>query len=166
MSSANRHKANRQNAQRSSGPRTDECKRRSSVNAMRHGLTTPRECSAWAPLQQSLEAMLAAEGPDKPCARALAVAILNYERNVQYQRERYLQSKQHGHVQAKPTRPPQFGSYGNTVFKSIGTIIRMIEKQEQSNADRKLRNADRHLRRAANQLIRQCIDLKTVNLNC
>ncbi len=103
MSSANRHKANRQNAQRSSGPRTDEDKRRSS--------STP--CGMDAAPAIARRQCLAAEGLHKPRPRARAVAILNYERNVQYLRERYMQSKQHGHVQAKPTRKSKFCSYGN-----------------------------------------------------
>ena len=60
---------------------------------MQHGLTTPVESSAWAPLQQSLETLLESEGTETSQARTLALCILNYERNLHYQRERYLGSE-------------------------------------------------------------------------
>jgi len=100
MTSAKRQAANQRNARHSSGPRTDQGKRRSSVNAMQHGLTTPVESSGWAPLQQSLETLLESEGMETSQARNLALCILNYERNLHYQRERYLGSERH--AQHKP----------------------------------------------------------------
>ncbi len=60
---------------------------------MQHGLTTPVENSTWAPLQQSLETLLESEGTETSQARNLALCILNYERNLHYQRERYLGSE-------------------------------------------------------------------------
>ena len=100
MTSSKGRAANQRNAQRSSGPRTDQGKRRSSVNAMQHGLTTPVASSAWAPLLQSLETLLESEGMETFQARNLALCILNYERNLHYQRERYLGLQ--SHAQHKP----------------------------------------------------------------
>ena len=39
--------ANRRNAQKSSGPKTEDGKRRSAVNAMQHGLSVPLVRSRW-----------------------------------------------------------------------------------------------------------------------
>jgi len=100
MTSAKRHAANQRNAQRSSGPRTDEGKRRASVNAMQHGLTTSVESSPWALLLQSVEVLLQSDGLEKSQASDLALCILNYERNVQYQRDHYLGLRRDG--QYKP----------------------------------------------------------------
>ncbi|GEM_PF-2243771 len=87
MTSAKRKAANQRNAQRSSGPRTDEGKRRSSANATRHGLTTSIETSLWAAHLQSLQALLESDGLNPQEARDLALCILNYERNVHSQRK-------------------------------------------------------------------------------
>ena len=106
MTSAKRQAANQRNAQRSSGPRTDQGKRRSSVNAMQHGLNIPVESSAWAPLLPSLETLLESEGMEPSQARNLALCILNYERNLHYQRERYLGSERH--TQHKPTHAARY----------------------------------------------------------
>jgi hypothetical protein len=77
MTSAKRQDANQRNAQRSSGPKTEQGKRRSSINAMQHGLTIPVESSAWAPLLQSLEILLESEGMETAQAGTLALCILN-----------------------------------------------------------------------------------------
>ena len=60
---------------------------------MQHGLTTPVESSAWAPLLQSLATLLEFEGMETSHAGTLALCILNYERNLHDQRERYLGSQ-------------------------------------------------------------------------
>ncbi len=60
---------------------------------MQHGLTIPVESSSWAPHQQSIETLLESEGMETSQARDLALCILNYERNLHNQRERYLNSQ-------------------------------------------------------------------------
>ena len=52
------------------------------------------------PLLQPIETLLQSQGIMQPQARTLALSILNYERNLQYQRQRYLASQQH--PQPKP----------------------------------------------------------------
>ncbi|KAA6232249.1 hypothetical protein FP507_03440 [Chlorobium phaeovibrioides] len=150
MSDLKRQKANRHNAMQSTGPRSDEGKRRSSVNAMRHGLTSPLESSLWAPLLQPIEALLASEGLDKSQQRELAACILNYERNADYQRLRY-ESK----VKELSSLHVQAGKGGAEECLSTPSWAMVAE----------LRNADRHLRRAANQLIKECRGLANRELS-
>ena len=73
---------------------------------MQHGLTIPIESSAWAPLLQSLETLLESEGLEPFQTRNLALCILNYERNLHDQRERYLGSQPH--AQHNPSRSVRY----------------------------------------------------------
>ena len=63
---------------------------------MQHGLTISVESSPWAPLLQSVEVLLQSDGLEKSQASDLALCILNYERNVQYQRDHYLGLRRDG----------------------------------------------------------------------
>ncbi len=73
---------------------------------MQHGLTKPVESSAWAPLLQSLQILLESEGMETSQARTLASCILNYERNLHDQRERYPGSQPL--AQHKPAHPARY----------------------------------------------------------
>jgi len=89
---------------------------------MRHGLTTPVESSVWATPLQSLEALLESDGIETSKARKFALSILNYERNVQYQRERYadLQSD-------APHKPSHSGTH---LRRSANQLIKQMQGVE------------------------------------
>lgn len=64
----------------------------SAVNATRHGLTVPVLASWWGTRLPDLHALLCADGLDAHKAHSLAMCILDFERNLQHQRNRYLHS--------------------------------------------------------------------------
>ena len=105
MKSPKQAAANRRNAQQSSGPKSDQGKRRSSVNATKHGLNTPLETSVWASqIEAVADLLVKGEGLGEVEARELARCIIDYERNVSYQRERYEMALQ--------GREPEFDTTG------------------------------------------------------
>lgn len=172
-------RANRLNALRSTGPRSVEGKRSSSVNATRHGLTSPVESSDWAPHLEPLALILEHdEGLTASNARELARRIVDYERNVQYQRERFVLLRQgiepelvmdeFGAKSLELYRLIADGIKSGEIskcdeeyedYKTLVQVYGFIGRYELNKAKRTARervgNADRYLRRSANQLIKQ-----------
>ena len=73
---------------RSTGPRTIEGKRAASQNALKHGLSRPLESSGWSEFLEPLGNYLAeTEKLPRYAALALAGQILEFERNLAFQRE-------------------------------------------------------------------------------
>lgn len=72
-------KANKRNAQHSTGPRSKKGKQRSSVNALKHGLNVPFEAVS-DPRFDQLSGYLLADGYPPDQAQQLAAAILNHRR--------------------------------------------------------------------------------------
>jgi hypothetical protein len=81
--------ANKANAQRSTGPRTAAGRQRASQNARAHGLSVPLDPLAMEAKVQQIAAGVAAEGVSVTQAREIAVKIIDYERNLQHEREAY-----------------------------------------------------------------------------
>jgi hypothetical protein len=184
MASPKQRVANQLNGLRSKGPKTESGKRRSAVNATRHGLTIQIDASIWAPLLEPLTELLIRDGFSELEARNIARHILDYERNVQYQRERFGLAKEDGEpatgADAAGEEELALASALKNIAKTIdarllqkhlgfdkdGTIelskfFRQLGNRKIREAERDarqtLRNADRHLRRAANQLVRHLV---------
>lgn len=84
--SPQRRQANRRNALRSTGPKSAAGRRRSSSNSVSHGLSAPIAADALDPLLNAVAELIAQEGLHPQGARELAIKILDYERNLAYQR--------------------------------------------------------------------------------
>ena len=73
---------------RPTGPRTAQGKRAASQNALKHGLSRPLESSAWGGFLEPLAGHLQeTEQLSRDAALALAGQILEFERNLAFQRE-------------------------------------------------------------------------------
>lgn len=179
MTSLKQRAANRRNALLSTGPRTKDGQRRVSMNALKHGLTAPIEATPWASAVSDVEALLAADGLAAVACHELARRIVEYERNVAFQRQVFL-------GQAINLAPPDANSAAlQADLQEIDDLIefsgleddpetlrfaqsqarkfvklheRIAAKQRRAaarEAAEALKSADRYHRRAANQLIKQ-----------
>lgn len=93
MTSLKQRAANRNNALKSTGPRSLAGKRQSSVNSVKHSLTRPIDALPWSQQLQPLIDLLIRDGLEADKAGDLARKILDYERNADYQRRRFLDFK-------------------------------------------------------------------------
>ena len=175
MTSPKQRAANRSNALKSTGPRSQPGKRQSSVNSTKHSLTRPIDSLPWGQHLRALTHLLVQDGFEEAQADELALKILDYERNVAYQRERFINLKDGRPLQYET--PPSViaditvasrldrtkGDKRKPIFdekldpeiaKFFRTIARRDLQKVHSEALKVLRNADRHLRRSANQLIK------------
>lgn len=179
MTSLKQRAANRRNALRSTGPQTKDGQRRVSMNALKHGLTAPIEATPWASGVSDVEALLAAEGLAAVARHELARRIVEYERNVAFQRQVFL-----GHA-INPALPDGDSAELKADLQEIDDLIelagleddaetlrfaqsqarkfvklheRIAAKQRRAStleANDILKSADRYHRRAANQLIKK-----------
>jgi hypothetical protein len=175
MTSPKQRAANRINALKSTGPRSQAGKRHASVNSTKHSLTRPIDSLSWGQHLRALTHLLVQDGFEEVQAGELARKILDYERNVAYQRERFMNFKDGKPIQYE-TPPSVFADiavasrldrskddkrepiFEEKLDRDIAKFFRTIAgrdlQQVQAEALQDLRNADRHLRRSANQLIK------------
>jgi hypothetical protein len=89
MTSPRQRAANRANARKSTGPRSAQGRQRASLNATKHGLARPIDASPWGEHAPAMEALLCADGYSETEAQDIARKILDYERNLDFQRQRF-----------------------------------------------------------------------------
>lgn len=170
--------ANRRNAQKSSGPKSDAGRRRAAINSVKHGLTASIESTPWASKVADLQELLKREGLGSFETDELARRLIEFERNVDYQRQRF-----QGEVTGKAREPiiPEVAKQDLEVAAQINALVdqkrtrllamdrplardiaKFLEttaarqvREANRDAAKELKNADRYLRRAANQLIKQ-----------
>lgn len=174
MTSLKQRAANDRNAQLSTGPRTEEGQRRASINALKHGLTTPIESTPWASAVGNIEELLLAEGFAVPERHELALRMVEYERTMAFQRQRLM-----GQVSNQPPSGRISGqiksdldmaqhiveeglsllNLGNSLARKSQKLLLQIGERQKRALTRDgadvLRSGDRYYRRAANQLIKQ-----------
>ena len=178
MATQKQKAANRLNAGRSTGPKSEAGRRRSAVNARRHGLTSSVESSDSGSHIPEIAKLLKEEGLSLEVAQELARRIVQYERNVAYQRECFidqLANKPLGRVVTDEAQESldlaqmliQARTLGKVVIPGIDEKLskemeqffgKVGERQVRAatrDAERELKSADRYLRRAANQMIKQ-----------
>ncbi len=174
MVSPKQRAANRVNAPKSTCPKTSLGKSRSSLNSSKHALTQTIDASPWGEYIKTISDLLLVEGIDPTKAYDLAKKILDYERNVDYQRKRFLDFKEGKALQyetpigaltdvyvagvldqASESKKPIFDE---KLDKEMAKFFRSLATKEvrdaKREAERDVRNADRHHRRSANQLIK------------
>ncbi len=93
MTTPRQRAANRANALKSTGPKTRQGRVRASLNATKHGLTQPIDVSPRGHHLETIVQLLIAEGLGQHEADEIAKRILDFERNLDYQRERFEQSR-------------------------------------------------------------------------
>lgn len=92
ITSPQKRQANRRNSLRSTGPKSLKGKLRAASNSRSHGLTTSVGALVDGDLIVQLSECIAREGlVDAITANQIAGKILDYERNLAYQRELYLE---------------------------------------------------------------------------
>ena len=174
MVSPRQRAANRVNARKSTGPKTSWGKSRSSLNSTKHALTQRIDAAPWGEHIKTINDLLVLEGIDPTKAFELAKRILDFERNLEHQRKRFLDLKEgrgsqyetpvgaltdvylaRALDQASASKKPIFDE---KLDKEIAKFLRILAIKEvrdaKREAEREVRSADRHYRRSANQLIK------------
>lgn len=86
MATDRQRQANRLNALKSAGPKSTRGKKQASQNAQKHGLSTPLPLHLIEGEQERIAASVMLDGVDPLTAQELAVRIVEFERNMAYQR--------------------------------------------------------------------------------
>ena len=85
--SPQKRQANRRNALKSTGPRSRRGKQSSSLNALRHGLSGGADLRLNDPDVSSIASLIQLDGVEHQQATELAIKIIDYEKNLAYQRQ-------------------------------------------------------------------------------
>ena len=85
--SPQRRQANRRNALKSTGPRSRRGKQNSSLNALRHGLSGGADLKLNDSDVSAITALIELDGVEPQQAIELAIKIIDYEKNLAYQRQ-------------------------------------------------------------------------------
>ena len=85
--SPQKRQANRRNALKSTGPRSRGGKQSSSLNALRHGLSVGADLRLNDPDVSAISALIELDGVELQQATDLAIKIIDYEKNLAYQRQ-------------------------------------------------------------------------------
>ncbi len=86
-SSPQKRQANRRNALKSTGPRSRRGKQSSSLNALRHGLSGGADLRLNDPDVSAVAELIELDGVEPQQATELAIKILDYVKNLAYQRQ-------------------------------------------------------------------------------
>lgn len=182
MTSPQKRRANRLNAQRSSGPRTQAGRTIASLNSVKHGLSQPVDPLTSGVNASALAALLREDGVDALQAHELVIKMLDYERNVAHQL-RVFQGWQEPGLELTPEvvdakareRYPEIDMLdemiqdelffkGRVSARDVKKVARIKEamyrdwiklhNRQMRAAVRDVNNATRYLKRSSNQLIK------------
>lgn len=181
VTSPQKRQANRRNSLRSTGPKSLMGKQRSASNSRSHGLTTSIGAMVDGDLIVQLSECIAREGLDAITANQIAGKILDYERNLVYQRELYLErlklldANADGVKNANASLDRELAllddyvdhqrflgqAIGNRdlnfVVKTKQKMVQIwtrMESRKQRNKEKREEASVRYLRRSSNQLIK------------
>jgi hypothetical protein len=186
--SPQKRQANRRNALKSTGPRSRQGKQSSSLNALRHGLSGGADLRLNDPDVSSISALIQLDGVEPHQASELAIKIIDYEKNLAYQRQLLdgsaLQSLPEPDIQAllkvsfgreiemlDDIAEEEFelkGRYNNLrdlkfvammKLKMTRMVLRPYRQRQREHAKR-VANSVRYLKRSGNQLIKSLKGLR------
>ena len=179
--SPQKRQANRRNALRSTGPKSSAGKKLASRNSVKHGLSVSVEHIKTDPLRAEVSRLIEQEGIDAFQAREIATRIIDYERNLDYQRKllteppkRFITEEkiENATRDAFPTELDLLDDWldwrrfdnGRLTPRDLRMAVRMkldlvkysvreLEKQQKALC-REAQNSLRYLKRSSNQLVK------------
>lgn len=179
--SPQKRQANWRNVLRSTGPKSSAGKKLASRNSVKHGLSVSIEHIKTDPLRAEVSRLIEQEGIDAFQAREIATRILDYERNLDYQRkllseppERFITEEkiENATRDTFPTELDMLDDWldwrrfdnGRLTPRDLRMAVRMkldlvkysvreLEKQQKA-LRREAQNSLRYLKRSSNQLVK------------
>ena len=185
--SPQKRQANRRNALKSTGPRSRRGKQSSSLNALRHGLSGGADLRLNDPDVSAIASLIQLDGVEPQEATELAIKIIDYEKNLAYQRQLMdgsaLQTLPEPDIQAllkvsfgreiemlDDIAEEDFELKGRYNLRDLKFVARMKLKmtrmvlrpyrQRQREHAKGVANSVRYLKRSGNQLIKSLSALK------